>query len=129
YRFDKGRADEDAGELGIGQTFDLEARLEAVHLAAVAVAPDFNVEQSESALALHRVRDLVGEHDHAGASGEHGQAMLDGAAQGLEQADALHEHRHRGALATWKHEPVEPFEVLASAHQPRSRAGFLERTN
>ena len=57
------------------EALDVEIGLEAVELAAVAVALDGDVEGTEAALVGAAVVDLRGQQDHPGARAEHRHAV------------------------------------------------------
>ena len=63
------RADEDAAKGLLAQAREAEVGLEAVHLAAVGVAPDDEVHQTQPRLAGLGLEG-PGHHDHAGAGAE-----------------------------------------------------------
>ena len=56
---------------GVVEAGDVEVGLEAVELAAVAVAAHGEVDGAEAALVGAAVEDLGGEQDHPGARAEH----------------------------------------------------------
>ena len=124
---DQRRANEDARECLAVHALDVERSLEAVYLPAVAVAADADVQETEPVLVGHSIGDVAREHDHARAGGEGREAALDRLAQRLEQAGALHQHRHRRALAAREHDSVQALEVLAAAHEPGACPGGLQR--
>src|SRR5260370_16680463 len=64
---DDGGADEDAGEVAVGEAADRERRLERLALAAVAIAPHRDVEHAERRLAGATVDHLGGAQDQSGA--------------------------------------------------------------
>src|SRR5439155_1149136 len=124
---DQRRPNKDAGKRLATQAVDVKRRLEAVDLSAISVAADSDVEQAEPLLPGHPIRDVLGQHDHARARRESREAAANRIAQRLEQADTLHQHGHRRALAAGKDDPIEPIEVFARAHQARARTRPFER--
>src|SRR2546430_11262153 len=85
--FDQRRADEDTWKRLAIEAVYVEGRLEAVDLAAVAVAAHADVEHAQTVLLGHPVGDVARKHDHAGARGESRQPVLDRFPQWLQQSD------------------------------------------
>src|SRR5256885_12391703 len=79
-------SDEHTGKGLAVQAVDLNGSLEAVHLPAVAVAADSDVEQTKPMLLRHPVCDFLGEHDHARARGEPREAAANCLPEGPQPA-------------------------------------------
>src|SRR2546421_5199605 len=93
---------------------ELKIRLEARDLAAVRVAGDLDVEETEV---------LAVEQDHPGTGSEHRPG--ESADRVLEPVEPDEAH-DRGRLAAGDHEPVELLELLRLAHLDRFRAEVPE---
>src|SRR5262249_52674552 len=107
-------------------TNDFEVGFEAVHLPAVCVAPNGDVEGVEHVLVWPPVGDAVSEDDHPGARAERGQACAHRSLDLLEQAHPLHQHRHGRALTARDDQAVEPLQVSREPHQSYRGAASLQ---
>ena len=86
---------------------DLAFGAEAVELAAVGVAAHGHGDGGQ--VRPVALRDALGQKDHAGAGGEHGQAPGDALAQRLQHAQLAQQLALHGAFAAGEHERVEGF--------------------
>jgi hypothetical protein len=93
---DPRRPDEDGGERS---ALEVELGLERVQLTPEGVAADAHIEQAEV---------VAVQHDQAGAGAERGAPAAHELAQRLGEPLALDPEGHRGRLATWDHQSVEP---------------------
>ena len=103
---DPRRPDEHAVERLV-EAVDVEVGLEAVELAAVAVAPDGDVEGAEAALVGPAVEHLGGQQDHPGARAEHRHAVGRPGLDLVEQPARRQQVGHRRALAAGHDERVD----------------------
>ena len=110
-RLDSGSPDEHAVKRRPVEPGDIEVGLEAVELAAVAVALHGDVEGAEVPLVGSPVVDLLGEQDQPGTRAEHRQTIGDARADLVEQAARREQIRHRRALATRHDEPVDAEQI------------------
>jgi hypothetical protein len=98
----------------------VRSALEAVDLAAVAVAAHRDVDGTEAALVGAAVEDVGGQQDHAGAGAEHGMPSSRRSASGSNRPLDVEQHRHRRALTAGQDEGVDP---SRSAGADLTRAG------
>ena len=119
------RADEDAVERLAAELRDVEIGLEAVELAAVAVAPNLEVEDAEvRGLAIGQA---IGEQDHAGAGAEQWRAGRAERDDRLAEPVGIDQAAHRRRLAAGQDERVEVDEVARQAHLDRLGADVADR--
>ena len=90
---------------------DVEVGLEAVELAAVAVAANREVDQVEPSLVGAAVEHVGGAQDHAGAGAEHRQPVDQATLQFVEEPAGGEQPRHRRALAAGQHDGIEAVEI------------------
>ena len=87
---------------------DVEVGLEAVDLAAVAVAAHGDVDGAEAALVGPAVEDLGGQQDHPGAGAEHRHAVGEALGRAARTGPIVVEQlRHRRRLAAGHHQRVD----------------------
>jgi len=116
--FDEWGADEHRMEW-VGEAGDGQISLEAVELAAVAIASHRHVDQIESALIGSTIEHVSGAQDHAGTGAESGQAIDETTLEIVEEPAGGEQPGHRGALAAGQDDRVESLEVGGSPYERR----------
>ncbi len=105
---------------------DVDVGLEAVDLAAVAVALHRDVDGPEVALVGSAVEHLRRQQNHSRAGAEDRQAVAEHRLDVVVQSGCGQQPRHRRALAAGHDQRVEAGEVTRLAHLPSRRAGSCE---
>ena len=95
---------------------DDEIGLEAVDLAAVAVAPHRDVELSEVLLVVAAIEDLVGEQDHPGARAEHRHPLLQSDGDRIVETRRIQQVGHRRRFTARHHEGVDCPQLFGCAY-------------
>ena len=111
------------------QAFHIQIHLEGLVLPSKGVAAHHHIQPSQKRLVS---LDDGGRHqDHARTGGQGGKTLGQGGAQRLQQPEPIGEAADSGRLAPRYHQPVQPPQILGSAHQsgrdaqtPKSQAMF-----
>ena len=120
-----GGADEHGVERAI-EFGHVEFGLEAVDLAAVAIALYRDIDRPEAQLVGAPIEHLGGQQDHSRTCAEHRQAVAEHRLDLVEQPGGLQQPRHGRAFAARDHERVDAGEIARLANLSGRRTSGLE---
>lgn len=115
------------------QPDEFEVRFKGIPLPAERVPPHHHVDSAEGLLRVAipaggGVRDVIGQHDHAGTRPVDREPAGDRVAQRLSEAEDSGEFIHHGRFATGNDQPVNTLEVCRPAHGNGPSAAGVDRS-